>query len=181
MHQRFRPLLCPECEYDQRGLDPIHSCPECGFQFDPTLAIFRAVPERIHLVPIIVGLSLALIGGIFPILIRFSGDFSQATHWQWIAMVVGALISLGGWDGIFGYRWRYVVIGLDALHLARGAEHIRVDWSDVRKVTLWPTMVVTIRFRRPRRSIRVRGVFQTWDHARQFANLVRRRIRECGF
>jgi hypothetical protein len=180
MHQRFRPLLCPECEYDQRGLDPIHLCPECGFEFNPNLAIYRAVSHRVHLIPIILGVAMILIGGIAPILLINHGNFSRAAPGHWLVMSLGLLVCLGAWDGILGYRWRYVVIGLDDLHLSRGAEHIQIAWADVKSVTLWPTMVVTVRPRHGRRSIRVRGVFETWDQARQFANLARRRIRECG-
>ena len=179
MHQRFRPLLCPECNYDQRGLDPIHNCPECGFEFDPNIAIYRAVPERIHIVPILLGLALALGGGIIPALLQPGSNFARATQ-LWTAVVIGGLICLGAWDGLLGYRWRYAVITLDELHLARGDKRIRVPWSHVRGVTLWPTVVVTVRLRRPGRTIRVRGVFDSWNQARQFANLARRRMCECA-
>lgn len=179
MLHRFRPLLCPECNYDQRGLGAFHTCPECGFQFDPNLSIYRAVPERIHFVPLILGLSLVLVGGILPALFGSLGGVPRIRTWQWINIIAGGLIALGAWDGILGFRWRFAIIGLDELRLARGAERLHVPWSDVRSITLWPTMVVTIRVRSPRRTMHVRGVFESWAHARQFANLARQRVFEC--
>ncbi len=56
---------CPLCDYDLRGLDGGHQCPECGFTWDPRVATFAyqnraGVPRPGRL--ILVALALLLLG-----------------------------------------------------------------------------------------------------------------------
>lgn len=37
---------CPNCKYSLIGLPTEHSCPECGFDYDPSAIVIRLKPQR---------------------------------------------------------------------------------------------------------------------------------------
>lgn len=169
-------LLCPDCSYNQRGMPMVHKCPECGFEFDGTQVIFFAPPRRVGFVfPVIGGLLMlspiiqAVQAGSSPALLDPGWWADAWSFW------IGALVVLAAVGPLVLPRWKSAVIGLDTLLLI-GPRRLVVPWQDVRSVRAWPTLTVVLRTSCG--TIRVRGVFDSWEAARKFSSLARRRIRE---
>jgi hypothetical protein len=53
-------VLCPRCSYDLTGLPDVHTCPECGFEYDPLARSIVLRGRRVYAFNLIWSVAFAL-------------------------------------------------------------------------------------------------------------------------
>lgn len=131
---------CPRCRYNLRGLPARHTCPECGFAYDPDCVIIRLRGWRKRDVWSILGL-----GGI---LIAVLVDAFRPPFYGRPAEWLRALAYLGlpvAWLGYYVARARFnrraVIINHLGVTFDTPTIRVRfVPWSDIGRATFdWKT------------------------------------------
>jgi hypothetical protein len=93
------------CQYDLTGLPEVHTCPECGFEYDPHAQVIRLFPQRR-----IYGHFVAAGTWMVPILLLRRGAFSQQDAALFLGSIaVVLLVTTFYWSRIAGSPRRLVL------------------------------------------------------------------------
>jgi len=120
---------CPSCGYWLRGLPPIWTCPECGFDYDAHAKIVRLTPRRRALKQVVLGvllLALFFWNGIK------HGPIDEG--WFWTVGVVGVLTL--GYFLVYcrrtGEPSRLLLTRRGVRFEAPDLDHGWIEWSRIR-------------------------------------------------
>jgi hypothetical protein len=170
-------MLCPRCQYDLAGLPEVHTCPECGFEFDPHAIFIRLKVKRGLLNQVLIGVIL------FAALVHFGGSPGLRKENVGLALLIviatiPPLIRILAPERISLTVNRFG-IGVEGEH----DEDMCISWKDIRSVRFsWISGNIVIRGPKPKRLaiayLQIGGFFIARRLAKQIDRL--RKIYSVG-
>lgn len=123
---------CPSCEYDLAGLPDEHTCPECGFEYDPDAVVIH-LPGKAPAVGNLLGVGILALLVIQQIMRVTTGGDSYSDAFTFIMLVLCVATILCEFLGYVAGKHRFILNrnGVRVEHPDVTNETVR--WSDIRR------------------------------------------------